>query len=147
MSASPFDPGGLEDAVSETGVVVVGVLAVVGILGAVGGLVLWIQNRQARDGSELEPAAWLWFVAGGFLLVAPLTAVLTWPADGLSFWSSAGGGNISVGTGAGAGWYLSLVAGAMLGVAGLAWLVRTEPGDEGADPEATATTGAPEAND
>lgn len=122
-SSSPFNPGSGAD---ETAVTIVGILDVVGLIGAVGGLVLWLRSPEEPDLADRDPAAWLWLGSGGFLLVAALAAVLTWPTDDLSFWSSSGGSIFSAGTAADVGWYLTILAGALIAAAGIAWLVQPD---------------------
>lgn len=123
---SPFDPGPESSAVSEGAVVGVGVLTLVGIVGLVGGLVLGFQTEK-RTVEERSIGGWLWLGSGGFLLVAPLTAVLTWPDGPTSFWGSSSVASTSFQTAASWGWYLTLVAGAIAAVAGMAWLVLHDP--------------------
>ncbi|PSG97863.1 hypothetical protein BRD56_03170 [Thermoplasmatales archaeon SW_10_69_26] len=119
-SVSPFDPGPLDSVVNGAAVVAVGVLTFVGL---VGGLVLRFQGENTEMAST---AGWLWMASGGFLLVAPLTAVLTWPAEDLSFWGSASAAGASFSAAADWGWYLTLVAGAIAAVTGMAWLLIQE---------------------
>lgn len=118
-AVSPFDAGRTGAMVDEGAVVAVGVLAFVGVVGLVGGLVLGFRE----DDRERSTAGWLWLAAGGFLLVAPLTAVITWPAGDASFWDSVSSGSATIATAAGWGWYTTLVAGATAAVAGMAWLL------------------------
>lgn len=121
-SVSPFDAGQATVAVQEGAVVAVGLLAFVGVLGLVGGLVLGFRE----DDIERSTAGWLWLASGGFLLVAPLTAVITWPAGNFSYWGSGPVGSVTWSTAAGWGWYTTLVAGAVASVAGMAWLLLHE---------------------
>lgn len=123
---SPFDPGPDSSAVSEGAVTGVGVLAFVGIVGLVGGLVLGFRADE-RDGETSSVAGWLWMASGGFLLVAPLTAVLSWPAAGTSFWGSSSLASTTFQAAASWGWYVTLAAGAIGAVAGIAWLYLNEP--------------------
>lgn len=120
---SPFSPGQGAD---ESAVFMVGILDVVGLVGAAGGLVLWLRSSEDPEVADRNPAAWLWLGSGGFLLVAALAAVLTWPTGDGSFWSSGEWGMFSAGTGADVGWYLTILAGATIAVCGLAWLVQPE---------------------
>lgn len=125
LDARPFDPGRAgDDVVSSSGVVGVGVLVLVGVVAAAGGLVLW--GRAAQRGEPpIAPAPWLHLAGGALLLMGPLVAVATWPQGGLSFWGSSGG----VSTSASIGWYLGLVAGALVAVAGIAGLRPSESPD------------------
>lgn len=129
-SVSPFDAGEAAPAVDEAAVVAVGVLAFVGVVGLVGGLVLGFRE----DDLERSTAGWLWLASGGFLLVAPLTAVITWPAGTLSFWGAGPAGGTTWSTAADWGWYVTLAAGAVASVAGMAWLLLyEEPATQAAD--------------
>lgn len=119
---SPFDPGPENSAVNEGAVAGVGLLAFVGIVGLVGGLVLGFRSDD-RHAETSSLAGWLWMASGGFLLVAPLTAVLTWPAGVTSFWGSGTIASTSYEAAASWGWYIMLAAGAMAAVAGMAWLI------------------------
>lgn len=119
-AVSPFDPGPQESVVDRTAVTAVGILAFVGIIGLVGGLAVGFRSQRPE---RRATAGWLWMASGGFLLVAPLTAVLTWPSGDLPFWGTASAGGTTWGLVAGWGWYLTLVAGAMAAVAGMAWLL------------------------
>lgn len=127
ISASPFDPGREGAAVNATAVTAVGVLAFVGIIGLVGGLAVGFRSREPERAST---AGWLWMASGGFLLVAPLTAVITWPMGELSFWGTDPAGGTAWQTAAGWGWYVTLIAGAMAAVAGMAWLVGHSGGSQ-----------------
>lgn len=120
---SPFNPGPGAD---ETAVTIVGILDVVGLIGAIGGLVLWLRSGDEPELADRDPASWLWLGSGGFLLVAALSAALTWPENDLGFWSSSGGSTFAAGTGADIGWYLTILAGALIAAAGIAWLVQPE---------------------
>lgn len=133
LHVAPFSPGSTGAIVNEGAVTAVGVLDFVGLLGIAAGLALWVTHREDEP-SELMPAAWLWVVAGGFLLVATITAVITWPSGELGFWSSAGTSSTGVTTGASVGWYLTILAGATAAVAGLGWMAGVA--GEGTDAEA-----------
>lgn len=121
--ASPFNPGPESSAVNEAAVTGVGLLAFVGIVGLVGGLVL---GFRAADRDQTSTAGWLWMASGGFLLVAPLTAVLTWPDAGTSFWGSSSVAGASFEAAASWGWYVTLAAGAIAAVAGMVGLVMDD---------------------
>lgn len=118
---SPFDTGSGGSAINEAGVFAVGVLAFVGVIGLVGGLVLGFQADNWETESW-DAGGWLWLGSGGFLLVAPLTAVITWPAGTASFWGTSQFAGASFSASASWGWYVTLVAGAIAAVAGMAWL-------------------------
>lgn len=121
--ASPFDPDGA--GAEEGAVIAVGILGLVGLLGALGGLLLWLRaSDQGRE--DRDHAGWLWLGSGGFLLVAPLTAVITWPSGDTGFWGSAGSESFGYSAGAGIGWYLTIVAGAAIAGAGIAWLLEQD---------------------
>lgn len=122
-SVSPFDAGQEPRLVDEAAVVAVGVLAFVGLVGLVGGLALGFRRG---DPGTASVAGWLWTASGGFLLVAPLTAVVTWPAEGPSFWGTGPVGGTPWEAAASWGWYLTLVAGAMAAIAGMAWVLSHE---------------------
>lgn len=121
---SPFDSGEVR---SGSGVLVaVGVLDFVGLLGLAGGLVLGL--RAGDDDEQAEIAGWLWLGAGGFLLVAALAAVITWPAESLTFWGSGEMQQVIFEASAGIGWYLTVAAGATASVAGMAWVLGHQRG-------------------
>ncbi len=128
-NVAPFAPGAADGVVSEGAVTAVGVLVLVGLVGFVGGLVLWLRERGGAD-DDMDPAAWIWLGSGGFLLVAALTAVITWPSEDFSFWDSIEAGGTAIQSSAAIGWYLTLVAGAIGAVAGMAWLVRQEDAED-----------------
>lgn len=118
----PFNTGGVsEDIVSSAGVVGAGVLALVGILAAAGGLVLWLRAIQAGE-APIAQSPWLILAAGALTIMASLVAVATWPATDIGFWGAQGSSSAGVATAAEVGWYLSLVAGALLSVAGIGGL-------------------------
>jgi hypothetical protein len=130
LAVSPFDSGEVR---SESGVLVaVGVLDFVGLVGLVGGLVLGL--RSGDDEEQAEIAGWLWLGSGGFLLVAALAAVITWPAEGLTFWGTGEMQRSIFAASAGIGWYLTVAAGATAAVAGMAWVLGHQRGVPAREP-------------
>lgn len=140
MAVKPFDTGAspgmeavAEQFVSSTGVISVGVLALVGIIAAVGGGVLWLSSVSKRE--ETPPPAWWLMIAGGVLFImAPIVAAATWPAGALGFWDAITSGGSTLASAASAGWYMGLVSGALMATAGIV----------GIQPPGTEDTRAPE---
>lgn len=126
LEAMPFDTGRMDDEmVSSTAVVAVGVLVLVGLLSLAGGLALWLLAKQ-RGEAPIAPAPWLMIAGGALLIIGPLVAVATWPQGQLGFWDSVSGSGAQVTSGAGIGWYLSLLAGAMTAAGGFLGLGPSE---------------------
>lgn len=119
---APFSPSAGWGFLDDEAAMAVGVIDLFGLLGLAGGLALWIRGKDG-DPDDLSTASWLWLAGGGFLLVAALTAVITWPDEDLAFWESVGSGSaFTVGTAASVGWYLTVLAGGVASISGLAWL-------------------------
>lgn len=141
----PFDTGTIQEFsgefVSTMGVVSVGVLALVGILAAAGGGALWL---SASNKGESAPPAWWLIIAGGILFVmGPIVAAATWPTGRLGFWDAIT--NQIVAT-ASVGWFMALLAGALMATAGLVGLQppmeQEERGDVVDDPPEPEDVGA-----
>lgn len=100
--------------VSEAGVIGVGVIVLAGMFALAGalGMEVWSFRRGARPPLV---AGWLNVAGGALLLVGGLVAVISWPVEPFTFWSTVGG----VEAGAGLGWFLCLLAGAVGSVGGL----------------------------
>ncbi len=140
QQAKPFDTGGMGDTVSTMGVMSVGVLALFGVVAAAGGGALWLSALTKEEG--VEPPAWWLMIAGGVLFVmAPIVAAATWPSGALGFWDSVGADGMGAASAAGVGWYMALVAGALMVTAGFLGLqppttsVREEGSEDSPEPE------------
>lgn len=139
MDAKPFDTGDLGDQVSTMGVMSVGVLTVFGVVAAAGGGALWLS--LSSKGETVTPPAWWLMIAGGILFVmAPIVAAATWPSDDLGFWVSIGADRFGLSAAANVGWYMALLAGALMATAGIVGLQppmeeRDDVVDDPPDPE------------
>lgn len=126
VSVKPFDQGQAgEDLSNGDGVVAVGVLTLFGVVATAGGFALLLRARQTGEPAA-DPAPWLVLAGGALYIIAAIVAVFTWPAGDIGFWDSADGGGGAFAAAAGVGWYLSIVAGAVLSGAGITSLQTPE---------------------
>ncbi len=113
--------------ISEAGLVGAGVIVLAGIFALAGSLGVEVWSFR-RDRQPPLVAAWMNIAGGSLLLVGGLVAVIVWPVEPFTFWSSVGG----VEARAGLGWFLCLIAGGIGSVGGLlngALLMRASRGE------------------
>ncbi len=134
VDVKPFDAGGTEatsdvseEFVASTGVLLVGFVALAGIVSSMIGTGWWVSSRQ---NDEVPSPAAGWVITGGGvgLVLAAVLAAGTWPSGELGFWDSiAAGGNVALASSASLGWYGALLAGSLIGAAGLIGLHHLTP--------------------